>query len=249
MLSRPRLSSRALSVATVGSGPVLTLHGSDSKAVDSAGAFGTLNVALVAQLSSDEGHIRALMERDPWLKQALERSGDADDSLVEQIVADHHETLARSIQWLFRNGHGGRTTLSNPLGATLWSVASQVRFLRALATGCLLDGEDGRYLIALMRRETLANGQHASLIDGSGRDQDGSWVARQAGVVPVGGGLVAIGIVARDPNQTRAAQRLDAVKGWLISHLRPITENPKPSSRLVRVPAGAGCAASTTPSP
>jgi hypothetical protein len=233
----------ALAVAPVGRGSIQVFGDRSLRASPGGHAWSTMKIALVAQLVLDRGRVSRLTAvQRGHAKAALTVSDNAAAAAIfEQLKADHgglEGASAKVTELLQRAGDGAtqvsQTTDGNPnavstYGQTHWPASAAVRFLRALARGCIL-GEDGtRYELGLMAgvREERGWGIGAAGYDGDirvafkggwGQEADNSWLVRQLGVVGTGPGAVVIAIVARAPSLAVGQARVTAAAQWLRAH-------------------------------
>ncbi len=95
-------------------------------------------------------------------------------------------------------GGGGNPTP----GQVIWLLGAQNRYMAAVAGGCKGDPATRKFLLAQMApaggREIYglgSIGQGARWVDGSGSGPNGSYLARQMGVVDTGGGPVVVAMM------------------------------------------------------
>jgi len=108
----------------------------------------------------------------------------------------------------------GRASFS-PYGQTEWSLAAQHRFIAALAGGCVGKAPARRYVLGLMGQVSSDSwglgsaGVPARWKGGWGPGTDGRYLARQMGVLEIGGKELVVTVAARaSDGQFASAQEL-----------------------------------------
>lgn len=208
--------SVGLAAAPLGQGPVQSFG-----QFQTAHAWSTSKVpVLVTLLRDDENDGEPLNpEERTDATLALEQSDNAAIealfSILEQIHGGLVPASAAVQQELRTAGDEGTTINTAPndegfttYGQTLWPVADEVIFYRALARGCLLDPQDTAYVLALMRSVIPsqrwgagAAGYSAAVPlafkGGWGPDSNGDYQVRQTAIVGSGNRGYVVSMLAR----------------------------------------------------
>lgn len=217
------------------------LDGSEPAAAPLRGdpyAWSTIKVVIVAQTLMDAGGPGGLSRSERELiRRALSASdNEAAAQLHEQIMARHGGLLgaAREMERLLRRAGDDQTVIStrsragfSTYGQTLWQPREQVRFLAALARGCLLDPAATDYLIGELghvvpdQRWGLGLVAAPSFKGGWGPDPDGRYLVRQLGLVRAGGGQAAVAIAVRpaDGSFETGKAELGRMATWLTDRV------------------------------
>lgn len=171
----------------------LPLSGLVLRGTDGPGAARpeTRNQIEAAVSRSDEAAAKALMSQ---LEQTNGGTAGAMAALGEAVQSEGVSGVASA------GGNGSGTPGADQM---LWPLDSQVRYMAALAGGCLATGASRRFLLASMGpaegRETFgigSAGTSARWISGSGEGLNGRTIVRQLGTIESGGQTVVVAMVA-----------------------------------------------------
>ncbi len=232
--------SVGFAVVDLAGGPVRGVAG-----VGPAYALSTLKVLIVAQLLQDRGgpqRLTRVQRRN--VRRALSQSVNEAAAALNTDLKHRHggaaATAAVLTRLLRRAGdhetrvRPGATPQSN-YGMTLWSAANQVRFMAALARGCLLDPQSTRFLIREMGHVVsdqawgLGRAGSPAYKGGWGTDGDGRYLVRQFGLLRArDGNEYAVAFTARSHDgRFESGQVLNTrVARWIRAH---VTQAPAPS--------------------
>ena len=134
---------------------------------------------------------------------------------VDEVLAEAGDTTTR----VSSEGRDGFT----PFGQTEWSVALQEQFMSALAAGCVGSPQSSEYVLGLMGEVSSdtwglgSAGLPARWKGGWGTGVDGRYLARQMGVLSVGGeeAAVALAVLPSDGSFETAQTMATSVAAWL----------------------------------
>jgi hypothetical protein len=126
------------------------------------------------------------------------------------------------------------TTVAPDPGATQWSPSGSVKFIRALAAGCLLDRSQTQSMLSEMSASRFAEGWglaqiraasgSVAYISGWGPEPGGGYVVRQAGIIGSGASGVAVSMIARPTGgapYNGGTTMLISLAQWLRGQLQP----------------------------
>lgn len=165
---------------------------------------------------------------------ALTRSdNDAAKALFEDLVARHGGIRQASgmVDRTLREAGDFRTHVNTTIpgngfttfGQTIWPLGASVKFFRALARGCLLEGPDTRFVLGLMRNVVSDQrwgagsadlaGRRVALKGGWGPESDSRYLVRQSAIIGSGrSGVVVSMLVKPNGGDTFAAGRSEMTK-------------------------------------
>lgn len=238
--------------AMFGAEAVLALRAADGGDVTSTGhlespyAWSTIKVLLAVRTIMDAGSSRLVGDQvTADIVAALTVSdNDAARRLWGALVARHGSAreAATALDDVLRSAGDRMTSVSvvgrgefSPYGQTRWQPAEQVRFIDALARGCLLGPHDTRWLLEVMGSVTEYQRWGLFVVPGSaakggwGPDIDGRYLVRQAGVIEAGEGSwysVAIAVRPGDGLFASGADMLTQAARWLADN---VTSVPAPA--------------------
>lgn len=203
-------------------------------------AWSSIKTVIVATLLGEVGGPSGMSAAQRSLATRAITASDnaAAMSLFATLKSRHGGTTAgaaAAMQRLLRKAGDSQTVVStvgrdgfSPYGQTLWTPASQARFVASLARGCLVNRASTDYLLGLMR--SVVAGQRWGIgtlgrypfKGGWGPDRSGGYLVRQIGLIrpQAGGGLVAVAIAVRPRNGsfTSGASQISAVAAWARQH-------------------------------
>jgi hypothetical protein len=201
----------------------------------SGSAWSTIKVPIALRVIEDAGGPGGLSEgQRSQIERALTLS---DNEAAAQLFAGLGQShggvpaAAAAVTELLQQSGDPSTVVStqgrdgfSPYGQTEWSLASQAQFMGALSAGCLGSARSREWLLDLMGRVTSdtwglgSAGVPARWKGGWGPDADGRYLARQMGILDVGGHNLAVAIAAKaDDGQYESAQRLaTATAKWIV---------------------------------
>lgn len=210
--------------------------------VGSPYAWSSIKPVIVATLLKLEGGPDGLgAEQQARVRAALTASdNDAAMALFQAIAARTGGVggAADAMTRLLRAAGDRRTRVStvgrgdfSPYGQTLWEPAAQVRFMSALARGCLLDRGSTAYLLGVMNEVIPAQRwgfgtlrSVTALKGGWGPDPDGRYLVRQVGLTDATRGepvAFAAAVRPADGSFETGTRILEAVAAWTRGlHLR-----------------------------
>ncbi len=224
-----------IAVADLEDGPITSTFG-DGKPY----AWSTSKLLIIAQTLKDAQASGGLSEADQAnIAAALSRSdNDAALTLNNHLKARYGGMPGTTAVLTDMLRSIGDTTTFVKIGAdeqsnyghTEWQVDDQVRFMRALAQGCLLDSDSTEYLLTAMGSveawQSWGLGSVASPAFKGGWGDDfgtGRYLVRQVGLVPaLDGNLYAVAVTSRAPDGTfESGQQLNTeVAQWVSSKVQ-----------------------------
>lgn len=221
---------------------VVDLAGGPVRGVAAAGApyaWSTTKVLIVAQLLIDRGGPRGLTGRQRRaIRLALyESSNEAAAALNADLKRRHGGPEATAVlltRMLRRTGDVGTrvrpgSSKQSNYGMTVWSASNQVRFMAALARGCVLDPESTRFLLSEMGHVVasqswgLGRARSRAYKGGWAQDNDGHYMVRQVGLLRARDGHeYAVAITGRPHDGSFASgQQLNTqLAKWIRAHVR-----------------------------
>lgn len=232
-------SGVAIALAPLGEGPVQRTGDAGLRTAPGGHAWSTMKVPILTRLLLDRrGSAHLSAEEHARAQAALTVSdNDAAMALFKTLEAEHGglEGAAAAVSELFRRSGDPSTHvrtaavrpgLPSTYGQTLWPADAAVRFMRALARGCLLPEQDTDYVRGLMAGVTAERNwgigaafEHFAYKGGWGPEEDGTGLARQMGVVGQGRQAVAIAVVARGAKTEAAEALVTRASAWARRHV------------------------------
>lgn len=192
-------------------------------------AWSTLKPLLAAAVLSDAPKDGLSPDEADWLTAALSWSDNDAAAMLLSDLADRHGSLeagaARADDLLRRAGDGTTTVVPDPesMGDTAWPLVEQARFWSALASGCLLDADGTATLLDLLGHVVEEQAWGLGRIGASAYKggwelaEDGTWLVRQVGLVPVGDGAAVVAMAMRGPagDLAEVTPALDQIAAWV----------------------------------
>jgi len=165
----------------------------------------------------------AALRADPSLEPQMVAAITVSDNDAAQALWDGlggGVDAASAVMGVLREGGDATTAVPSErlregytvFGQTQWPLAEQARFgagLPCIADSGAVLGEMGR--VSVDQRWGLGRLDGARFKGGWGPSMDGGYLARQFGIVPAGGGEVAVAIMARAADFGSATQVLDGI--------------------------------------
>jgi hypothetical protein len=228
-----------LAVGPLGASRVRQLLGS----LRTGSAWSTIKLPIVVRVMADAGGPDALpseVSRD--IRQALTAS---DNAAAADLWASLTSTYggatgaAAAVEEVLRDAGDRETRVStrgragfSPYGQTSWSLASQQRFIAALAGGCTTAPAVTAGILSVMadvvpgQRWGLGSvGRPARFKGGWGPGTDGQYLVRQLGVLEYEGGAAAVGVAiaarAGDGSFADGVRALTTLARWTADHVDP----------------------------
>jgi hypothetical protein len=228
-----------LAVGPLGSSRVRQVLGS----LRTGSAWSTIKLPIVVRVMADAGGPDALSDevsRD--IRQALTASDNAAAADLWASLASTYGGVtgaAAAVEEVLRDAGDRQTRVStrgragfSPYGQTSWSLASQQRFIAALAGGCVTDPAVAAGTLSLMADVVPAQrwglgsvGRPARFKGGWGPGLDGRYLVRQLGVLEYEGGATAVGVAvaarAGDGSFEGGTRALTTLARWTADHIDP----------------------------
>ena len=203
----------------------------------SGSAWSTIKVPIALRVLQDAGGPGMLTEgQRSQIERALTLSdNEAAAQLFAGIGQSHGgvPAAAGAVTEVLRQSGDRSTVVStqgrdgfSSYGQTDWSLVSQAQFMGALFAGCLGSAQSRELLLELMGRVTSdtwglgSAGVPARWKGGWGPDVDGRYLARQMGILHVGGRNLAVAIAAKahDGQYESAQQLATATAQWIVQN-------------------------------
>lgn len=240
-----RLGSVAIAAQPLGQGRMQVLGGDTAMQ-----AMSTSKILILSALLKDKGGVQNLSSDQVALAKAAITKSDnsAILDLFQALEADHGGLVGASAYAtsLLRRAGDDRTQVATApppagyatsFGQTPWPPSSEVRFLRALALGCILPSADLTFELGLMSEiepsESFGLGSagfsRVAFKGGWGPEPGGQYGVRQTGIVGHGGSAVVVSLIVDPATGFGAGQTvLDQLAQWLRGHLQ-LTSRPRAS--------------------
>ena len=202
----------------------------------SESAWSTIKVPILLRVLADSGGPGALTSRQRELAERAITVSDneAAAELFEGLERAHGGlgSASAAVTGVLREAGDQTTSVAtvgrdsfSTYGQTDWSLASQYRFVSALAAGCIGGAASRGYVLDLMSHASDgwgfgALGLPASWKGGWGPGVDGRYLARQMGVVSVDGRQVVatIGAIPADGQFSSAEAIVTQAAQWVVDH-------------------------------
>ena len=221
-------------------GPAAAVGPADAAgSLRSGSAWSTIKVPIALAVLADAGGPDGL---SPNALEDIDLAITASDNeaaarLFAELEAKHGGPIgaARAVEHVLRDAGDSRTRVStegrdgfSSYGQTEWTLAAQTRLVGALAAGCLGGRASTRLVLERMGSVTADRWGLGSLDlparwkGGWGPGLDGRYLARQIGLLEVGGEQVAVAIAAlpADGSFGSATAAASELAGWLERRLR-----------------------------
>lgn len=230
-----------VAVQPLGAGPRETLGGDEA-----AHGWSTTKVPVLVSLLKARGSEGLTSQEQSWARSAItESSNESVLSLfgdLERLKGGLGGASEYMDSVLGAGGDSETTVATAPppagavttFGQTEWSPGEAVKFVRALANGCLLPSSETSYVLGLMQNIEASEswglgsgGFNSVAFKGGWGPEGGGYLVRQSGIVDPGSSSgVAVAIVNQAPDFGAGTETLTRVASWLNRHLHL---SPRPS--------------------